>query len=520
MRLFHVVFLSALAFGCTRPNLESSTVDAGARGLDAAGTGGGCDPAATVSDARNCGACGHDCTALPGIDPTRITCSGGVCNPGGACLAGRAHCTSRPDDGCETDLTSALHCGACGIRCGGATPYCGASGDHWACTGGCGGSMCGTSCVNLQTDPRNCGACGHACASGATCSGGGCSGTDCPSGTHLCGTICALNSSVSTCGTSCTPCSAPAHATATCTDGACGFSCNIDYVQLGSSCVRSPSIPAWTTQASGTTQGLYGVSGSSASNIYAVGYNGTIVHFDGTSWSAQNSGTTEQLSGVWVGAQGEVYAVGVHGTILYDDGTNSWTPEQPYDGQSSTFLYAVWGSAENDIYAVGSPGVILHTTGNSYWDKEASGTTAKLLGVWGSGPNDVYVVGEGGTLHSTGDGTWTQYTTGSAELTSISGGSAGVVSAGYLGTIFRGTGGDHFVQERTGTIDERLRGVVVRATDALVVGDGLILRSVDGSTWAKETLPSAVATSYWEAAWGNADGVWVVGLSGNILRFR
>lgn len=37
-------------------------------------------------------------------------------------------------------------------------------------------AQCGNSCVDLSTDPQNCGACGHACAAGVACAGGVCAG--------------------------------------------------------------------------------------------------------------------------------------------------------------------------------------------------------------------------------------------------------------------------------------------------------------------------------------------------------
>ena len=43
--------------------------------------------------------------------------------------------------------------------------------------------LCNGSCVNLSTDPSNCGTCGNSCTAGQSCSNGSCG---CPAGTFLC----------------------------------------------------------------------------------------------------------------------------------------------------------------------------------------------------------------------------------------------------------------------------------------------------------------------------------------------
>jgi len=43
---------------------------------------------------------------------------------------------------------------------------------------------------------------------------------------------------------------------------------------------------------SNSTNNLYGVWGSSSSDIFAVGVSGTTLHYDGSAWSTQTSGTT------------------------------------------------------------------------------------------------------------------------------------------------------------------------------------------------------------------------------------
>jgi hypothetical protein len=96
------------------------------------------------------------------------------------------------------------------------------------CTGGCptgdvcqnnmcvstcvasGGTLCGTICVNTQTDNANCGACAKACTSGEACSAGNCAAT-CAPGYDVCttdgGFYCAVlagdNNNCGTCGKVC-----------------------------------------------------------------------------------------------------------------------------------------------------------------------------------------------------------------------------------------------------------------------------------------------------------------------------
>ena len=52
-------------------------------------------------------------------------------------------------------------------------------------------------------------------------------------------------------------------------------------------------------------------------DIWAVGYAGDIVHWNGSAWSTTASGTTSNLSDVWGSGPDEVWAVGVGGAVLH-----------------------------------------------------------------------------------------------------------------------------------------------------------------------------------------------------------
>ena len=190
----------------------------------------GCEVAVDV-DPLNCGACGNSCPNLPHAVSSR--CLAGSCSF--SCAPGFGDCNGIASDGCETSLVdSPANCGACGRSCGSTqvcvSGSCGCSVDLTSCgssctdltadpanCGGCGRScgpgtsccngvcstlntashcgscsscisgqmcilnscvcpagysICGSSCVNLQRDSRNCGRCGHFCS--GMCMNGSC----------------------------------------------------------------------------------------------------------------------------------------------------------------------------------------------------------------------------------------------------------------------------------------------------------------------------------------------------------
>ena len=70
-------------------------------------------------------------------------------------------------------------------------------------------------------------------------------------------------------------------------------------------------------------EGLYGIWGSSDSNVFAAGRSGTILHYDGVSWTPMTTGMTADLYGAWGSSATEVFAAGARGTILRYDGATS-----------------------------------------------------------------------------------------------------------------------------------------------------------------------------------------------------
>jgi hypothetical protein len=93
------------------------------------------------------------------------------------------------------------NCGTCGHVCA-STEVC----KTGTCTADCGAGAtdCAGACVNLTADPANCGACGHACSGGEKCVSSKCS---CPVGFDSCNGVCTNTQSdrnnCGTCGHAC-----------------------------------------------------------------------------------------------------------------------------------------------------------------------------------------------------------------------------------------------------------------------------------------------------------------------------
>ncbi len=127
----------------------------------------------TASSPSHCGLCERACT----LNRATAACVAGACRVAG-CTAGFGDCDGVPDNGCETAVEADLaNCGSCGRMCAfaHATAICtvGACALQACATGfaNC-DSTTGNGCeADVRTDPRNCGACGTTCTTGACVAG-------------------------------------------------------------------------------------------------------------------------------------------------------------------------------------------------------------------------------------------------------------------------------------------------------------------------------------------------------------
>ena len=143
---------------------------------------------------------------------------------------------------------------------------------------------------------------------------------------------------------------------------------------------------------------------SSPTDVFAVGVNGTIKHYDGSTWSEIESGMKNNLNRVWNKVWGssssDVFVVGesydyttkqYKSVILHYNGS-SWQDMEC--GISEYYLQDIWGSSSTDVFVSGgngSQGIILHYNGST-WSVMTDQLSSNVSSIWGTSSSDVFAV--------------------------------------------------------------------------------------------------------------------------------
>jgi hypothetical protein len=245
--------------------------------------------------------------------------------------------------------------------------------------------------------------------------------------------------------------------------------------------------------------------GTSASDVWAVGEAGTVMHFDGAGWKGvtgvgdgpdylqQQSGNFgARLLRVHGSAPNDVWFIGETKQVLHWNGTTlqvgaysgSLTPRAVWarssqdawlvgdagsvsrwngsawaDGSSGTSqnLRAVWGFASDDVLVAGGS-VVRHWNGSAWEDRSAGlPGDAALVAIWGASPTDLWAVGK--TAFHYVAGSWTVPSNAAGPFVDVAGASANKVlflsphddSQAYLGNNTLSFAYDGGCERRSGT---------------------------------------------------------------------
>lgn len=137
---------------------------------------------------------------------------------------------------------------------------------------------------------------------------------------------------------------------------------------------------------------FYDIYGTSDQDVYAVGEEGLISHFDGSTWTDMSTGVKEHT----LRAIDGLVAVGDNGLVLRRSGS-SWLSEK---SGTTAHLYSVCYLSDKDIWAAGEGSQIIHYDGSKWQVYQRPLMTVDINTVWAdvSSPNDVWFGGEQGFL--------------------------------------------------------------------------------------------------------------------------
>jgi hypothetical protein len=295
---------------------------------------------------------------------------------------------------------------------------------------------------------------------------------------------------------------------------------------------------------------LAGIWGSSKNDVWAVGSNGAVFHWNGASWTAQrnrtDAGQPRPLFGIWGSGPNDVWAYSAN-ELLHTDGWNDsetvWSTFEVIRkvDRLEGSIRGLWGSSATDVWMlVGStPGGIGLQSGKCWrsagWDGgtpqmiaaldhyKTSTAGTNFVGMWGSGPRDIWIVGESGRILHT-DGYWggmAEWTLTNSNtrshLNAVWGtASDNVWAVGEDGTIRHWTyneGGELQWGLSASMTTSVLRAIWgSSATDVWVVGNDSTILHGNGATWTRSQAPSLPPATPLYGIWGSGpDDVWIVG---------
>ncbi|MEK7648942.1 MAG: hypothetical protein AAB400_03425 [Patescibacteria group bacterium] len=245
---------------------------------------------------------------------------------------------------------------------------------------------------------------------------------------------------------------------------------------------------AWTEVSSPHGDRINAIHMLSQSDGWAVGDGGKIIHYNGTAWSSAISPATDHLNSVYFLNPSDGWAVGAAGKIFRYNGV-SWSEFADTGGTEWNDVQLI---SATDGWMVGNQGLIYHWNGAAWAEHTDTGGT-----VWSAlhmiSALDGWAIGDQGLIYHWNGIAWSQ-----AEDTGGNNWNAIHFSSTVHGWAV-GNGGEilHWNgvswQEATSPTTNNLRGVsALSLTSAWAVGDGSkIFRYVANAYYAQATLVSS-----------------------------
>jgi hypothetical protein len=231
------------------------------------------------------------------------------------------------------------------------------------------------------------------------------------------------------------------------------------------------------TAAPDTLINVIGFGGAADTNIHALGQNGTVAIWNGTSFDTVQQQLGTGWNAEWGTTAPTLCAVGNAGEYDCNTGEGGRVGNEPY-------LTSLWGSSATSLFAGGTNGdVYVSTNGAASWTQTTTGTGDSILAVWGSSATAIWASGEAGVMYmSTNGTTWTAQASGTTNALRALW--ADAPPSGYTGDVYA-VGDNGTIQHYNGTgwtpmwsgVTTRLRTVFGTSSTSVYIGgdDGVVL---------------------------------------------
>ena len=148
--------------------------------------------------------------------------------------------------------------------------------------------------------------------------------------------------------------------------------------------------------------GLTDVWASSANDVWAVGDDAIVAHYDGNSWRRTIAGSPFKSS-IWGSGPSDVYALSTFDLVHYDGST--WTE---IDLDAGAGDGQVWGTGASDVWVMTDSSELSHFDGAQWETIDTFDFVGDLSAVWGPSPDDLWAVGSAGAIAHYDGNSWRQ----------------------------------------------------------------------------------------------------------------
>jgi hypothetical protein len=148
---------------------------------------------------------------------------------------------------------------------------------------------------------------------------------------------------------------------------------------------------------------LSGVWASSRDDVFAIGDDAIIAHWDGATWSRTLAGSPFNAS-IWGSGPTDVYVLGTFDLIHYDGA--AWTEVELDSGGGGG---QVWGTGASDVWVMTDSYALSHFDGSA-WQTVETDLVGDLAAVWGPAPDDLWAAGGAGSIAHYDGESWNEVT--------------------------------------------------------------------------------------------------------------